>query len=262
MSPRGDSHSREGINLREEEEMDTFVREAGRILLGEKSEVELLASFVEMNKKIDDMESGILMELCKKSSWQVSAKIAQAVVVRTYGADHWPRLVLEVEEGAPYFWAGLLLGSFKAATWLDENCSIRTCFSDYFPRIICRFIICQNETAKNTGAVTSDKKYLSELSTAIKKWSGGGSQSWCGKGNRLADVGKIFISVQAVMEEVLFGKLSPLGEEILNQLCYAAFNSVSVEGRSIAMEYLLGGEHSGRLAERLAKKARGSTPMR
>ena len=242
--------------------MDIFVREAGKVLLGEKSEAELLASFVELNKDIDEIESETLMTYCRSSSWQVSAKISQAVVIRTFGADSWRRLVSEVEEGTPYFWAGLLLGSFKAATWLDENCLIRTCFSDDFPRIICHFIVCQSETAKNTGAIASDKKYLLELSTAIKKWSNGGSQVWCNKGNRLADIGKIFISVQAIMEDALFGKLSPLGQETLNQLCYAAFNSVSVEGRSIAMEYLLGGEHTGRLAERLAKKARKVVLMR
>lgn len=243
--------------------MDTFVKETGKILLSENPEELLLASFVELNKKIDDIEPEILMEYCKKSpSWQISAKIAQAVVVRTYGADRWPRLIMEVEGNTPYFWAGLLLGSFEAASWLDQNYPIRTCFSDDFPRIVCRFVVSQSETAKNTGAVASDKKYLPKLSTAIKKWAGGGPQYWCNKGNRLADIGKIFVSIQTITEEILFGKLTPLGNEVLDQLSYAAFNLVSAEGRSIAMEYLLGGEHTGRLAERLAKKARKAVLMK
>ena len=194
----------------------------------------LLDSLVELRKEIDEIDFEYILNRSQNEEWEVAAKISQAVVVRTYGGDAWSKLIRKEiftsKFGAtPFFLAGLVLGSFRAAIWLDENCPTRTSFSDRFPRIIEEFIICQTEVTKITGATISNPKYASELSTLVKKWAGGNPDksapaSWCSQGIRLGERGNIFVHVQATIEDAMFGKLSPIGQEVLNQLNYAAFS--------------------------------------
>lgn len=250
-------HSREGITFREESVMDTFVITAGKMLLGEEADIVLLTSFEALNNDIDEIDLDILLERCKHGTWETAAKIAQAVVVRTYGADGWPRLLTHKKiftdefRGTPYFLAGLALGSFMAADWLDHNCPIRSSFSDAFPQIICDFVTCQTEAAKLTNnIITTD--YEKEIGKAIKQYVRPTSKNEWLIPHRLIEMARIFKFVRETME----GKnlsLFPLGTLIMDQLFYGMVGSISTLGRTVAMDYLLN-ENIDRIAGKVRAK--------
>ncbi|MEK7564884.1 MAG: hypothetical protein AAB501_01435 [Patescibacteria group bacterium] len=204
-----------------------------------------------------------ILPLCTNAEWNISTRISEAASMRFVREDRWLRKIHPAYEEyseikTPNAFLGIFLGIMKAANWYDNAWRPKIEFCETLPNVIYWFIVCQSNAATTTVNVITSK-YESLLSDNLKNYARS-SKEVGQKSARLVQISYILRRLREEFDSkrITLETISPLGVLILDQILYALFGDVSMEGRMQAMSYLMN-EHIDRIVEQVKTRAGAKT---